>query len=69
MLRGVLIFTSGLAVGYSLAMKNQEPNGEIKAATAEFIRSMKGVLVDSWLDTKLEMKAAREARKDKGEQP
>jgi len=56
MLRGTLIFTSGLVVGYAFAMKNQEPNGEVKAAMSEFLRSMKAVMVDSWLDTKNQLK-------------
>jgi hypothetical protein len=62
MLRGTLIFTSGLLVGYAFAMKNQEPNGEVKAAASEFLRTMKSVMADSWLDAKNEAKAAKEAK-------
>lgn len=62
-IRGPLIFSAGIVVGYGIAMRNQEPNGEIKAATATFIRDMRGILVDSWLDVKNDM-----AKKKKDEE-
>jgi hypothetical protein len=65
MVRGVLIFTTGVTVGYAAAMRNQEPNGEIKAATRDFIVTMKNILADAWLDTKNEIRA--EKAKEKGE--
>ncbi len=58
-MKTALVFSVGTAFGYGLAMSHQEPNGEIKAATAEFIRTLKGICADAWLDAKL---AARETQ-------
>jgi hypothetical protein len=60
MLKGVVIFGAGATCGYALAMRNQGPNAEIKEATADFIKSMRGILNDAWLDTKNEMKTSKE---------
>lgn len=58
MIKGAFIFAAGVGVGYSVAMGNQEPNGEVKKATAEFVRTMKGVIADAHLDAKNETRDA-----------
>lgn len=60
MIKGVLIFSAGVGVGYGVAMSNQE-------ATAEFLRSMKAVVNDAWLDTKNEIAAAKKKAEQKEE--
>lgn len=63
-MRGALIFSAGLFVGYSIAIKNQEPNGEVKQATVELIRTTRAILVDAWLDQKIAGQKAVENAKE-----
>lgn len=61
MIKGGLIFVAGVGVGYSVAMRSQEPNGRVKEATVEFLRTVKGIIADAHLDAKNEAKAAEES--------
>lgn len=67
MIRGTFIFAAGVGVGYSVAMRNQEPNGEVKKATSEFLRTMKGIAADAWLDVKNESAAAAKKVREEAE--
>lgn len=64
MIKGALIFATGLGVGYAVAMGNQDPNGKVKESAAEFLRTMKGVVVDAHLDAKNEAKAEKQAQEE-----
>jgi hypothetical protein len=60
---GIVIFAAGTAFGYSFAMSSIEPQGEVKQATADFIRTLKALATDAWLDVKQEMADAEKAAK------
>ena len=69
MLKGVVIFGAGVTVGYMAAMRNQEPNAEIKSATVEFVNSLKAIANDAWLDAKNEAKDAKEKVEEAAKSP
>jgi len=62
--RSGIVLGAGIAIGYGLAMKNQEPNGEIKKATAEFIRTGKNLAADFFLDMKIAGRDSKETNED-----
>jgi hypothetical protein len=59
-IKGALIFGAGVGVGYSLAMKQQGKNEEIKDATVDFIKTVKNIVADAHLDAKLQARKAEE---------
>lgn len=61
MIRGVIIFTAGVGVGYAAAVKNQQ-------ATDDFFHALKPIVTDAWLDMKNEMAAANARKAESAEE-
>lgn len=61
--KGAFVLAAGVSFGYAAAVRNQEPNGEVKGAFADLIRTVEDFLVDTQQDlesTIAEERAAKE---------